>query len=335
MAMACVTFPLIWMGGLVTTHQAGMAVPDWPNTYGYNLFLYPLSTWIAGPFDLFIEHGHRLLGALVGLLAIGFVLAAFRFDTRPWVRRLSLIALVGVCLQGSLGGMRVLFNERTLAMLHACVGPAFFSLAVVLVAITGRRWLTEAAERNELAAKLRRLALFTAALAYLQLVLGAQLRHTPIDASIAFFRTALYFHLLVAAALVVHIVMIARNAARLSAGCGVVRRSACALLLLISLQMALGASTWVVKYGWPHWLGEHVFTASYTVQREAFWSSVTITAHVATGSLILAAAVLLSVQSFRYLTRPDASASAALGKSRSAVSSKGILLTQRFAEVVA
>ena len=68
--LACTTFPLIWVGGLVTTYDAGMAVPDWPNTYGYNMFLYPPTTWLSGPWDLLIEHGHRLLGSLAGLVAI-------------------------------------------------------------------------------------------------------------------------------------------------------------------------------------------------------------------------------------------------------------------------
>src|SRR3954468_18214086 len=81
-ALALVTFPLIWVGGLVTTYDAGMAVPDWPGTYGYNLLLYPWTTWIAGPFDLFIEHGHRLLGASAGLLTIAFVIAVFCVDRR-------------------------------------------------------------------------------------------------------------------------------------------------------------------------------------------------------------------------------------------------------------
>ena len=62
MVLVCATFPLIWVGGLVTTYEAGMAVPDWPTTYGYNLFLYPWQTWMLGPWDLFIEHGHRLAG---------------------------------------------------------------------------------------------------------------------------------------------------------------------------------------------------------------------------------------------------------------------------------
>ena len=72
---ACATFPLIWVGGLVTKYDAGMAVPDWPSTFGYNLFLYPWTTWLFGPWDLFIEHGHRLLGALVGMLTIGLLIS--------------------------------------------------------------------------------------------------------------------------------------------------------------------------------------------------------------------------------------------------------------------
>lgn len=338
--MACATFPLVWVGGLVTTHQAGMAVPDWPNTYGYNLFLYPLSTWIAGPFDLFIEHGHRLLGALVGLLTTGFVVAVYRYDQRSWLRRLALIALAGVCVQGALGGMRVLLDQRTLAMLHGCVGPAFFALTVALAAVTSRRWRFEAAQVDPRAGKLRRLALFTAGLAYLQIVLGAQLRHTPVEAGISFFRIALYFHLFVAVALFAHIIAIALAAFRMRAKCAVVRRSVSVLMLLITAQVSLGASTWVVKYGWPHWVGEHVFTESYTVQREDFFSSLIVTGHVATGSLILAAAVLLTVQAFRYLTPPSDRSSrtvrlSAGGESRPSGPSSADRPIQHFSEAIA
>src|SRR6187399_93386 len=88
-ALALVTFPLIWVGGLVTTYDAGMAVPDWPGTYGYNLLRYPWQTWIAGPWDLFIEHGHRLLGATAGVLTIGFVIAVFAGDGRLSMRFLA------------------------------------------------------------------------------------------------------------------------------------------------------------------------------------------------------------------------------------------------------
>src|SRR3954470_18775586 len=88
-ALALVTLPLIGVGGLVTTYDAGMAVPDWPGTYGRNLLLFPFSKWVAGPFDLFIEHGHRLLGATAGVIAIGLVVSAFATRQTAVVRWLS------------------------------------------------------------------------------------------------------------------------------------------------------------------------------------------------------------------------------------------------------
>ena len=91
--LVCAVFPLIWAGGLVTTTDAGMAVPDWPSTYGYNLFLYPWQTWIGGPWDLYIEHGHRLLGALAGMIAIALVAVVWVSDHRKWLKGLSLAAL--------------------------------------------------------------------------------------------------------------------------------------------------------------------------------------------------------------------------------------------------
>src|SRR5204863_1037959 len=106
-ALALVTFPLIWVGGLVTTYDAGMAVPDWPGTYGYNLLRYPWQSWLAGPFDLFIEHGHRLLGATAGLLAIALVTVVLITDRRRWLVAASFGALALVIFQGILGGARV------------------------------------------------------------------------------------------------------------------------------------------------------------------------------------------------------------------------------------
>src|SRR5882672_10945751 len=113
--LTCATFPLIWVGGLVTSYDAGMAVPDWPTTYGYNLFLYPWQTWIEGPWKLFIEHGHRLMGATVGVLTIALLVAVWRCDSRQGVRWLSVLTLGAVIFQGSLGGLRVLLDEVQLA----------------------------------------------------------------------------------------------------------------------------------------------------------------------------------------------------------------------------
>lgn len=174
MLLVCATFPLIWVGGLVTTYHAGMSVPDWPTTYGYNLFLYPWQTWVLGPWDLFIEHGHRLLGALVGLMTIAFVLAVWLCDPRRWMRYLAIAALAAVIGQGTLGGLRVRLDEVLLARIHGCVGPAFFAFAVALAVLTSRRWCSnEPAQMLDKAGSIQRLAIFTTALAYLQLVLGS------------------------------------------------------------------------------------------------------------------------------------------------------------------
>ena len=144
--LVCATFPLIWVGGLVTTYDAGMAVPDWPTTYGYNLFLYPWQAWVGGPWDLFIEHGHRLLGAFVGFVTLVMAAVVWRCDSRHWVRWFAVVCVVGVIAQGVLGGMRVLLDERQLAMIHGCTGPLFFCLGVTKATITSRRWWTAPSE---------------------------------------------------------------------------------------------------------------------------------------------------------------------------------------------
>ena len=186
--MQLVTFPLIWVGGLVTTYDAGMAVPDWPNTYGYNLFLYPVETWIFGPWDLFIEHGHRLLGSLAGLMAIGFLLAVIWKEDRRWMIWLALFGLALVIGQGLLGGLRVVAAERFIAKIHGCVGPAFFAYSTALMVLSSRYWRAktflksfDVREDGLAFAKWTALALCIAA--YLQLVLGAHLRHLDETAS--------------------------------------------------------------------------------------------------------------------------------------------------------
>ena len=107
-ALACATFPLVFMGGMVTSYGAGMAVEDWPLTFGH--WWFPLSRWFPlygnADWGIFLEHGHRTIGQIVGLLAIALVIALWRCDRRRWVRWLGVLALAGVCLQGALGGLR-------------------------------------------------------------------------------------------------------------------------------------------------------------------------------------------------------------------------------------
>lgn len=300
-AVACATFPLIFVGGLVTSYDAGMAVPDWPTTYGYNMFAYPWETWFFGPWDLFIEHGHRLLGAVVGMLTIALSIAAWRCDSRAWFRRLTVVALVAVCVQGLLGGLRVNLDDVQLAKIHGCFGPAFFALAAALAGMSSRRWREARPVAYDGAAKFRRLAVITAALAYLQLVIGAHLRHLTPNMSGAAFRAVLFFHLIVAAAVVAHAVLLAVRARSASRATGSRCRAATVLLLLVVGQVMLGGATWVVKYGWPGWFVDTSVSGWYTIQEGSMLQATTVTAHVAIGSLIVATAVLATLWSFRYV----------------------------------
>ena len=174
-ALVCATFPLVWVGGLVTTHDAGMAVSDWPNTFGYNLFLYPWTEWFLGHWDVFIEHGQRLVSADVGVFCIAFVVIVWRREPRRWVRNAALVALGLVVAQGVLGGLRVVLDERTLAMIHGCVGPLFFTYCVLLATITSQSWRKERRDtvRASRSAAVLAAALITTILVYMQLIAGA------------------------------------------------------------------------------------------------------------------------------------------------------------------
>src|SRR4051794_19170153 len=138
---AAATFPLIFMGGLVTSHGAGMSVPDWPNSFGYNMFLLPPSRWLtteAG--GVFYEHSHRLMGSVVGMLSIALAVWAWRVEPRRWVRWLAASVLGAVIFQGALGGLRVVLVNLDLAVVHGCVAQAFFCLATLMAVVTSRWW---------------------------------------------------------------------------------------------------------------------------------------------------------------------------------------------------
>jgi len=292
-------WPLIWIGGLVTTYDAGMAVPDWPNTYGYNLFLYPYETWLFGPFDLFIEHGHRLLGAVVGMVAIGIVMLAFGTDPRRWVFPLAIGLLLAVIGQGVLGGLRVVLGDRTLAMIHGCVGPAFFALCVIMAAVTSRWWWRGGVGDRHLAsdsvqtgssfgAATLGLAVLLVLVSYAQLVLGARLRHVQPDAPPIEFLMTIHLHVAAAFLLWLLVAVLWRQLRR----CGdlTLSRGALALIGLVGVQILLGLGTWVVNYGWPELLKFVPGASGFLLRSKGLTDSLIVTAHVATGSLILGVA---------------------------------------------
>src|SRR5437879_7978563 len=139
---AFATLLLICSGGMVTSKGVGLAVPDWPTTFGYNMFLFPASKWIGG---IFFEHTHRLIASTVGFLTI--ILAAWLWfiEPRRWVRILGVAAVSPVILQGVLGGLRVTMLKDEIGVFHACLAQAFFGLVVIIALVPSRAWRDPAA----------------------------------------------------------------------------------------------------------------------------------------------------------------------------------------------
>ena len=167
---AASAFVLICSGGLVTSHEAGMTVPDWPNTYGYNMFLFPISRWVGG---IFYEHSHRLIASGVGLMTMvlaGWILVAER---RRWVKILGAAAFLAVCVQGVLGGLRVTRNLPELGIFHALLAQAFFCALAILTLAESRRFLSGKWDIFAPDACLRKLVLSLTVLVFVQLGIAA------------------------------------------------------------------------------------------------------------------------------------------------------------------
>jgi heme a synthase len=179
---------LICSGGMVTSKNVGLAVPDWPTTFGYNMFLFPVSKWVGG---ILFEHTHRLIASAVGFLTIILAFWLWRSESRRWVRNLGLIALAGVILQGILGGLRVTMLKDQIGIFHACIAQAFLALLVVIAVVTTGFWqsLRPLIDPKKLAPILRLAIAITLAI-YFQLALGATMRHQHRDLAILDFPTA-------------------------------------------------------------------------------------------------------------------------------------------------
>jgi cytochrome c oxidase assembly protein subunit 15 len=261
---AAATCVLIVFGGLVTNTGAALAVPDWPTTFGHNMFLFPWSGMVGG---VFYEHSHRLLGALVGLFTLG--LAAALWPRGGRLRALGVIAVVVVVLQGVIGGLRVILLTDGLAMIHGPLAQAFFALVVALGLLTSARMATPA---PALDGATRGLALAGAALVYLQIVFGALLTHAGrID-----------LHL--AGALAVFVLLPIVTARLRRTGDVVAAPAARLLLALLGLQLLLGAGSYLARFSGIWIPGGQLTMLILPV------------AHRLAGGLILAAAVVLAVR---------------------------------------
>jgi cytochrome c oxidase assembly protein subunit 15 len=186
---AVATLFLICSGGMVTSKGVGLAVPDWPTTFGYNMFLFPVSQWVGG---IFFEHTHRLIASTVGLLTIILAVWLWRADARRWVRHLGLLALAAVILQGVLGGLRVTMLKDEIGIFHACLAQAFLGLLVLIALVTSKLWrsVSNAMIEAKTFAPIKAIAVATTVVIYLQLALGATMRHQHRDLAILDFPTA-------------------------------------------------------------------------------------------------------------------------------------------------
>ena len=258
------TSVLILLGGLVTNTGAALAVPDWPSTFGYNMFLFPWARMAGG---ILYEHSHRLAGAVVGLLTLGLAVALWPAGGR--LRWLGVTAAVTVVAQGVLGGLRVVLLEDTLAIVHGSLAQAFFALLSAIALLTSR---AAAVPLRGADPAVRRVACAAAAVVYLQIVFGALLTHAG----------WLWLH--VGGALAVFAVVPSVTARLRGSGDPVAAPIARALLVLLGLQLLLGVGSFLAR-----------FTAIWIPGGQTTLLVLPV-AHRLVGSLILGAVVVLALR---------------------------------------
>ena len=308
--LVAVTGVLLTFGALVTTYEAAMAVPDWPGTYGHNMFLFPFAEWFFGPWDLFLEHGHRLLGASVGVISLVLAVVIWKTNQSSAVRGLVVAAVLLVVLQGVLGGLRVLLDDKTVAKVHACTGPLFFSVAVAIATLTSRRFQNrQACLVNAVSGGMPLGGWIASGLlfaSYIQLVAGAQLRHLDSAVGPSTFRWLVLLHLVGAATVAaLSLAAVCESFGLLVAGSardGSRRFVSSAILFLVCSQVLLGFGAWVVSWGLPLGLlpdsiASRVPETSTVVVARSSLSSLIVTGHVLVGMMILGASVVYCIMS--------------------------------------
>ena len=291
------TLLLIFAGGLVTSTGSGLSVPDWPNTYGWFMFSFPLDKMVGG---IFYEHGHRLIASTVGFLMVLLALWLWRAEPRAWVRRVGFVALGAVIAQGVLGGLTVLFFlPAPISIAHAGLAQLVFCLTLTVATVTSRGWhegyqrMTGSARDGDVL--LARLATITTAAVYVQILLGATMRHSEAGLAIPDFplafghlvpphwsaKIAIHFAHRVGALTVTLLVLattghvLAHHRHRPS-----LRNPALLLLLVLASQVTLGAYV--------------VWTAKQFIVNSA---------HVANGALVLGTSLVLTLRTHRLFGR--------------------------------
>jgi len=281
---AIAVMPLVAIGGVVTSTETGMAVPDWPNTYGSNMFLYPLSRMTGG---IYLEHTHRLFGALVGLTTMTLMVFTFLADPRRIARGAAVIAFVLVVVQGVLGGGRVVLDERVLGVIHGVTGQSFLAFMVALAALLSERWRRGApAEPLPGAALQRGLGWALVITLLMQIAFGAFARH--FEGQRGHLHALITHAIFALAPFALALALGMRTKAALGSE-RLFKRLGMGLTHTVSLQMLLGlAAIWAVL---AHLDSDPLVEVALA------------TAHQANGALLLALATLTLAWSIR-LTKP-------------------------------
>lgn len=293
--VACATFFLIVAGALVTSHDAGLATSDWPLTDGHFIpksESLGISTGVNMVGNLFWEHGHRMVATTVGILTIILVIYLFVKEERVWVRRLGIFALVAVIAQGLLGGLTVKLMLRFgISEAHATLAQLFFCTTVSLAVFTSRSWMEARPALEEKGIPVRYLCIAALVTIFLQLILGATLRHSatwdqPLPTELVL------GHIGGAIAVTIILSVAAFTILRRFPGERFLTRPATIALVLLGLQLLLGLAAYLTRLRSPD-------------DPQPLNPMVGITvAHVACGALVFATTIVMTLRASRVVRSP-------------------------------
>jgi len=280
---AIATLLLIGAGGLVTTKGAGLDVPDWPNSFGYNMFLYPMSRMTGG---IYYEHAHRLFGTLVGLAMLCLSIFIQRNDDRRWLKAFTWTVFGLVCLQGVLGGIRVTEKSIDLAWIHGVLGQVIFALMVVIAAVSLREYHEGPAARPAPGYGTEKFLGFLLVVLFLvQIAIGALLRHRE---------ALLHAHITVAVVVILVAGIAGFRAWGLYPDVGPLKKVGVVLLILAMIQIGLGFAALIFRG----------LETDHRTRSAA--ATLVITFHQAVGALLLATVALQFTWVRRRLIGEDA-----------------------------
>jgi len=283
------TVLLILAGSFVTSTDSGLSVPDWPTTYGWNMFAFPPSKMVGG---IFYEHGHRLIASTVGFMTIVLAAWIWMTDSRRWLKWFGVGALGAVVAQGLLGGLTVLFLlPPAVSTAHAGLAEVFFCMTVAIAVFTSPSWIEGYAGVGADDVRLRQLTTTTLVVIYTQILIGATMRHVGAGLAIPDFpwmfghivpdhwspAIAIHFaHRLVALVVTLSILATSTYIWMRHADRAELARPATLIIFLVGVQLMLGAFT--------------------VLSRRDVWIN---SLHVVCGALVLTTALVIALRSWR------------------------------------